>query len=260
MHLGDYVEWYGGKSSRESVYFYTFHKCASSLFGGYVLKNVQGLRHVDYASRIYSGEKIDKIVFEENGFVYGPIRLSASPRSPVYKKLVEPACDVDFIRSKIAIFLVRDPRDILVSLYYSFGYTHGLSSVDGIREIQEQSRGEIQRQTIDEYALESAHSIVGNFETLDKLSKACTRSVVLRYEDMIDRWDCFVEGLTKYLEIKPTVLTQIHQKSRPREKEDQESHRRSGKPGEFGSKLKEPTIASLNTTFQDVLGRFGYVP
>src|SRR3989442_568962 len=36
----------------ESVYFYTLHKCASSLFSDYVLKNVRHLRLVDYADRI----------------------------------------------------------------------------------------------------------------------------------------------------------------------------------------------------------------
>ena len=259
MNLKDYVEWRYGKNSHESVYFYTFHKCARSLFGGYVLKNIEGLRHVDYASQIYGGEQIDNPVFEQKGFVYGPIRLSANPLSPVYKKLVEPVSDIDFIRSKIAIFLVRDPRDILVSAYYSFGYTHGFSSVDEIRARQEQRRSEIQRKTIDEYALESAHKILSNFEALDKLSKACNRSVVLKYEDMIDNWDCFVEGLTKYIGIKQTVLTQVYEKSRPREKENQDSHRRSGRPGEFRSKLKEATIASLNTTFRGVLERLQYI-
>ena len=32
----------------ESVYFYTLQRCASSLFRDYVLKNVSGLRLIDY--------------------------------------------------------------------------------------------------------------------------------------------------------------------------------------------------------------------
>jgi len=30
------------RNRRESVYFYTLHKCASTLFGGYVLKQAAG--------------------------------------------------------------------------------------------------------------------------------------------------------------------------------------------------------------------------
>ena len=258
LKLGSELKWRYRKNSYESVYFYTFHKCASSLFSGYVLRNIEGLRCVDYASQIYSGRKNDAVTFERNGFVYGPIRLSANPMSPVYKRLVEPAIDSDFIRNKIAIFLVRDPRDILVSAYYSFGYTHGFSNVDEIKEVQEQRKIQIQSKTIDEYALEAAHGTLRNFETVDRLNKACTRSVVLKYEDMIENWDSFAKGLTKYINIKQQVLAQIYAQTRPREREDTKSHRRSGKPGGFRGKLKAETIAFLNTTFEAVLERFQY--
>ncbi len=178
--------------------------------------------------------------------------------SPVYKKLVEPVSGSNFIREKIAIFLVRAPSDILVSAYYSFGYSHGFSVVKEIRERQEQQRSKIQSNSIDEYALASAHSILKNFETVDRLSNACTRSVVLKYEDMIDNWNYFVKELTKYVDIKQKVLSKIYVKSRPRKKVDESSHRRSGRPGGFRSKLKGETITVLNATFESVLERFQY--
>ena len=42
--------------SRESVYFYTFHKCASTLFSKDFLPNTEGLHHLDYARLIYRGK------------------------------------------------------------------------------------------------------------------------------------------------------------------------------------------------------------
>lgn len=114
--------YYFNRDLPETVYFYTFHKCASTLFNSYILKNIKGLQHVDYASQIYGGKKINKkLNFRDKGFVYGPIRLSADPMSSVYRMLVAPTSGHEFIRDKIAIFVVRDPRDILVSAYYSFG-------------------------------------------------------------------------------------------------------------------------------------------
>src|SRR5438132_10534005 len=115
----------------ESVYFYTLHKCASGLFSDYVLKNVRRLRLIDYEDRFYKGEPVC-VTFKEKGFIYGPIRVSNGPQSTIYSKLVEPASRTDFVRDKIAIFLIRDPRDILVSSYYSFGYTHEFSTVKEI--------------------------------------------------------------------------------------------------------------------------------
>jgi len=258
INLQEHLKWRYGKDSHESVCFYTFHKCASSLFSGYVLKNIEGLRHVDYADQIYSGKKLDDLNFEKTGFIYGPIRLSADPQSLVFKKLVEPASHSDFIRDRIAIFFVRDPRDILVSSYYSFGFTHGLSPIDEIREMQEKARSEIQSKTLDEYVLEAAGGILSNFETVAMLSKVCNRSVVLRYEDMLSDWDRFAQDLTKYVSIKQPVLTQIYEQSRPRDEEDVTSHRRSGKARGFEKKLERATIDSINVLFEDVLKRFRY--
>lgn len=253
-----YLKWRHGKNSHESVYFYTFHKCASSLFSGYALKNIEGLRHVDYAKQIYSSGGADDLTFDKSGFVYGPLRLSIAPVLPAQKRLLSLVSDSDFIRSKIAIFLIRDPRDILVSAYYSFGYTHGVSPVKEIREKQEQTRNEIQSKTVDGYALDTVHTILHHFETADRLRKACPRSVVLKYEDMIGNWDCFANGLTQYMDMNQAVLTQIYERSRPREKEDLSSHRRSGLVAGFRGKLKEETIESLNWSLKDVLQQFQY--
>lgn len=248
---------WSGRDKPESIFFYTFHKCASSLFSGYVLKNLRGLKHIDYAKQIYRLNTGD-IIFEKTGFVYGPIRLSADPASPVFKRLVQPASDTDFIRDKIAIFLVRDPRDILVSAYYSFGYTHGISSNLCIQEIQKQRRAKIQGISIDKYAANQSDHIIANFETVEKLSSACDRCIILRYEDMIDNWEVFSSGLTRYTDINPQALKQIYRKSRPRKSEDKTSHRRSGKTAGFRHSLQQDTLMRLSTKFAGILERYNY--
>ncbi len=58
MNFENYSKRHYGMNSYESVYFYTFHKCASSLFSNYVLRNIKGLVHVDYAVQISSGKKL----------------------------------------------------------------------------------------------------------------------------------------------------------------------------------------------------------
>jgi hypothetical protein len=164
------------------------------LFGGYVLENVQNLCHVDYAAQIYTGRLPVNISlpFESRGYIYGPIRLSASPHNPVYRALVQPTTAPDFICDKTAIFFVRDPRDILVSAYYSFGFTHGLSPVREIREMQERKRGKIQQQSLDQYVLQHAATQAENFRTLYRLSQHCKRGIILKYEDMINDFDKFI--------------------------------------------------------------------
>ena len=242
----------------ESVYFYTFHKCASTLFSVYVLKNIKGLQYINYASSIYYDKKIEKLAFKERGYVYGPIRLSADKMSPVYDMLIRPTSQHEFIKDKIAIFFVRDPRDILVSAYYSFGYTHGLSPVKKIRELEEATRAEIQRKTLDEYVLDSASDQSKNFKVIYDLSSMCERSVIIKYEDMINNFDFFIAQLRKYIVIDETCVQEIYKRSRPKQSEDKSSHRRSGQVGAFRNKLKKETIRSINGILRYSLVQFGY--
>jgi hypothetical protein len=247
-----------GRAAPESVYFYTFHKCGSSLFSGYVLKNVEGLRHIDYAGMIYRGERVEKVEFADTGHVYGPIRLSADPVSPVYSAVVRPLSDEDFIRDRIALFMIRDPRDILVSAYFSFGFSHGFSPVARIREREESFRNEIQGKTIDQYALDTADRIAGNFATLKRLRQACPRATVLRYEDMIEKFDEFIGSFTRYLKLSDAVIDEMYRRSRPQPAESVAAHRRSGKVAGFRSKLRPETIDILTEKFRPIFLDFSY--
>jgi Sulfotransferase domain len=244
----------------ESVYFYTLHKCASSLFSDYVLKKVRRLRLVDYADRFYNGEPIEYVRFKEKGFIYGPIRLSTDPPSAIYDRLIEPASRNDFIRHKRAIFLIRDPRDIIVSSYYSFGYTHEFSTVKEIKEQQRQARELIRGKTIDTFALEVANPTLNHFQIIERLSQACNRAIVLKYEDMIDNWEKFSSGLTTYLDIGRKTLRHTYKQTRPLENESETGFRRSGKPGAYKDKLLKSTVDALNRGFASVLTRFHYEP
>ena len=104
----------------ESRFFYTLHKCASVLFGKFILPNVNGLTHINYGSQVFRGELSngDKVKFRKRGFVYGPIRVSngLQPtelfcRSNVYRDAANP----NFVRDKISVFRQRPPR------YFGFG-------------------------------------------------------------------------------------------------------------------------------------------
>ncbi|MEO0533260.1 MAG: sulfotransferase domain-containing protein [Cyanobacteria bacterium P01_A01_bin.123] len=199
-----------------------------------------------------------KLTFTKRGVIYGPIRISADETDPVGKVLVKPTTDHGFIRDKIALFFVRDPRDILVSSYYSFGFTHGLSRVDEIRERQEARRKIIREQTLDEYVLQSVENQINLFSILYDLSNACERSVILKYEDMINDFDTFVKQLLRYVSLSDGIIQGCYERSRPKMTEDKTSHRRSGHVQGFRHKLEEDTIETLNRKLADTLTLFGY--
>ncbi|MEM0980133.1 MAG: hypothetical protein AAGH78_07645 [Cyanobacteria bacterium P01_H01_bin.58] len=256
------------KDLPESVYFYTLHKCASTLFSSYVLKKAQKLEHVDYAQEIYNGKLPKEFVFHQQGYIYGPIRVTKRlpglnqlpnhDERSLTLKLVGLTTEPSFIKDKTAIFLIRDPRDILVSRYYSFGHSHSFSPVESIRKFQEQRKKTDSQQTIDSYALKYAEKLLGSLEIISGLSDSCKQGIVLKYEDMIQHWDHFAAGLTSHLKFDANVLKEIYHRSRPVESEDIYQHRRSGKSRQFEEKLKPETVSYLNEIFNVVLERFGY--
>jgi hypothetical protein len=245
-------------TARESVFFYTFHKCASTLFSSYVLPNVAGLRHVDYNAQAAAGTLAHEPTVEAQGFVYGPIRLSTRGDLPNYEAFRRRVGEPAFVRDRIAVCLVRDPRDLVISAYYSFGFSHVLSGIPEVRARQEARRARISAQTIDEFALEDAPRWTKAFDAMSVVLDACPRSVLLRYEDMVGAWPVFERDLTKYLSFSPSALREIYDRSRPRAKEDAGAHKRSGKSGGFRDKLRPETVAELDRVFAPILARYRF--
>lgn len=246
-------------SKTESIYFFTFHKCASTLFSSYGLKNFSGLRHIDYSHYLWVKPKSynKKLIFKRNGFVYGPIRLSTDDYQG-RKLLILPTSDLEFVKDKKAIFFIRDPRDILVSAYYSFGFTHPLNPQEKKRDEQLVKRKKIQSLTLDEYVLVYAEQQIENFSLLGKVAENCSQKTILRYEDMVVDFDSFAKDLQTMVSIKPDVVKKLYNKSRPKKEIDNQSHRRSGETRRFEKELKPETVKELNRRLKNTLIAFSY--
>ena len=143
-------------------------------------------------------------------------------------------------------------------MYYSFGYTHKLSPDKEIKKGQEEKRKKIQHISIDKYVQDFSDFMLNSMKKIKVLNEACDKSVLLKYEDMIYNWEVFSRDITLYLNINKKCLDYIYQKSRPKEKEDLLSHRRSGKPGGFSDKLSDESIELLNYKFKEVLEFYEY--
>lgn len=237
-----------------SVFFVTFHKTASSLFSSYVLQKAVGLRHIDYETEIFMGKEDVGIRFEDKGYIYGAIRLIENPEFPVMKRILEEG----FIDNKKCIYMVRDPRDMIVSSFYSFGYSHSFSPDKKQREIQERHKKKIQSQGIDDFALKYKDAISKKYGYMSKLIDKTNDYLLLRYEDMINDYDVFFESLSEFLPLESSVKEKMYAVTRPQEKEDITKHKRSGKIGGFKEKLKKETVLELNEYFDDILSKYGY--
>lgn len=239
--------------ARKSIYFFALHKGGSSVLAS-MLGRV-GMQHRDYALEIYRGAR-PELVFPDRGCAFGPLRLSS--RKGEEGALVERVTQASFLEDKHCVVMVRDPRDILVSAFHSFGFSHGLSDNPQIREQQEADRARIQVTTLDRYVVERAPEWCVAFDRVERVLESARRSTLVSFEEMVDDFDRFARKLARQLPLPPAALRELYARTRPRETEAPSEHKRSGRVGGFREKLEPETIEQLNEILKVPLTRFGY--
>jgi hypothetical protein len=244
-------------SQKKSIYFITFHRSGSSFCEKYLLPSVKGLRHIDYASLFYHGLN-PQVTFKSKGFLYGPLRLSTNSESPVYKKVVAPLFfDNEKIFQGKSIFFIRDPREVIVSSYDAFGYTHGISLSDEISGFQLKRRQEIQSLSLDEYVLKYTDQYKRLFEKLIQIQKNCPDSILLKFEEMIFDWEDFLFKLSNFVELDQKGINRLQKNKKSGDNTNgSESSRITANRHRF--LLKEKTIADIDNRLGSVLSELGY--
>lgn len=193
---------------------------------------------------------INRIVFPGNaygGFRVYPSGLRENRRFRLGKK----------------ILLVRDPRDALVSEYFSNAYSHRIPKASG--EIGVRERLLVQREkalstSVDAYVLERAELMRRTIAAYEEILED-QGFLLLRYEDIIFakekmlrdvaahfRWQCAADQLAEILsriDVRPEV-------------ERQTEFIRKVTPGDHREKLSSATIGQLNDKFAGVMSRLGY--
>jgi len=239
-----------------SIVFISLHKCATSFFTKTVFKELQKLTLVDYQSYQYNHEEEITPIIRSKGYLYAVLRLYDRDH-PGYH-LTNTLLDTANLKNIKTIFWVRDPRDILVSLYYSFGFTHPFSPNRMIQEHQHERRKKIQTMELDEYALKEAPNLKWKFEQIDRLRQQLPNHLVLRYEEMIHDFDPFFKTLSTFTGINQNLYDDMLHQTRPNKDEDTSSHKRSGKTQAFKEKLKPETVEELNQILASTLKKFNY--
>lgn len=166
-----------------------------------------------------------------------------------------------FERFKV-VLVVRDPRDILVSGYYSIAYSHAIP--DGEKKNAILSRREkALASSLDEHVLKNSANLLTIFEKYERcLFSKCPGVHVARYEDMVEDFPTWLDALlcSCELDISKSArenLIKAHELQRPMG-ENIHKHLRKGIPGEHKEKLRQETIEKLDQIFQNQLVRFNY--
>lgn len=165
------------------------------------------------------------------------------------------------------IFLVRDPRDSIVSEYFSVAYSHSLPKVEnsntgGAREDILRRRKESKFQEIDEYVLKNAPAMNRTImEYIKALKFDDPKLQLYRYEDIITNKQFWIEEMARFLELElpKSLLDNILDRlDIIPSKETSNNFVRKALPGDHKEKLTTKTIDELNGIFSEILNEFDY--
>lgn len=246
-----------------SILFLTTHKCAST-FVSKLLDAVAehaGFRHYDYATAMWRlGNAVDianpelfasrnhGLMFHPQGEIYGPLRRPVSfPGRETFRH----------------VFFLRDPRDLLVSNYYSLGFSHALPASDARRAEQLERRERVRGMGIDAYCLEAAESWIGpTFAEYARMRDTSGTAHVYLYDTYKDDPLGFLKGLRADLDLAvgDAVLAALARAADPvtAPSDGPLRHKRSGASGQFRTELRPETVAALEARLAPILDAWGF--
>lgn len=242
------------QSKDQSIILFTIHKCASVYTHKLIssaIKN-KSIIHIDFDSyfsetfphkyRLFNDHKFLNKVFCSRGYFYGPFRsFRKVPNLQEYK----------------TILILRDPRDVLTSQYFSFGFSHKLINPKMIK-----NRKEIGKKSIDKYVIEASSEYKRIFSEYMLLKQNNPNILFLKYENMISDFKPWLKQIFDFLEVSTidnkTFDDLINKASFTVKKEDIHSHIRNIQSGDHLKKLKKETIEKINIILREELDFFDY--
>ena len=165
------------------------------------------------------------------------------------------------LRDKKSILLVRDPRDALVSQYFSYGgkyVSHMLLSKN--KEAFLKDRQATSHMDIDQYVLLAAGDYLNKLKRY-KENLNFDNVLLFKYEDIYIDKRKFLSGIFLHfgITVESSLLDKIAAKNDVRpELEDVTKHIRKGAPGDHVNKLLPGTISKLNAIYAETCAWFGY--
>ena len=169
-------------------------------------------------------------------------------------------------RAAPKVLFVRDPRDALVSEYFSVKFSHQLpsdrvvSGDDGVRAKLEAARRRAHSQPIDAFVRERCALFARSYRAFLKLADDPT-VLVLRYEDHIFDKSALVRAIVDQFALslsEPAIARIALQTDIRPDVEQPDRHVRKVTPGDHREKLAPETIADLNGDLHDILTTFDY--
>ena len=161
---------------------------------------------------------------------------------------------------------VRDPRDVMVSSFYSIAYAHTPSSKEFARDAKEARENGIDWYVRQEWRIAEISEKLAFIKNHIAIQP---HSYVWKYEDMRSDFPGFLNQLADHIvpncNVDNLLAEMVQEEAQDREAkiqkksdDDLKSHQRSGASGQYKNKLNPESVAFLNEKYAEFIEFFGY--
>lgn len=157
------------------------------------------------------------------------------------------------------VLMSRDPRDLLVSHFFSLSQAHIPKNKDFVKRIRNAQEMGIQKYVLLEENVSYYRKSLEQVITLRKKPN----TLFWKYEDMMDDFFAFQEAcqlfVNESIDTELSIeLNSLYKKPAESSNVDNTRHRRSGAWGQFKTALEPDVIHELNEQFRDILESLEY--
>ncbi len=164
----------------------------------------------------------------------------------------------EFLPGRKKIVLLRDPRDLLVSLYYSMKYSHYINEKN---QDLKKFRNSLQDIEINQFVVQEKENVKSKFDSYQNLDHLDSVKL-FRYEDIILSKKQWVKDMCDFLGLslnENQVREILNKHDIIPTTENIQSHVRRVIPGDHLNKLNAEIIEELNEYFKDYLYKYSYI-
>lgn len=244
------------KISNESVVLITMYK-AGSVYLQKILKELLGpigYKLVDFAGDAFrNGEDEGQYCIKNSKYLSEPGYFFGAFRGAYVRHFEEMS------NNKIIVH-VRDPRDCLVSLYFSWAYSHGAPGGKKGQEFKE-LREKTKETEINDFVLKKAQDFVSIYSSINSVLEQYPQACLSKYEDLVTDFEGWLATITGFLalDIDQRNILKLLDRANFDVVEDKRKHVRQVTPGDYKRKLDIETQQQLTEIFSSQLETFGYL-
>jgi hypothetical protein len=189
-------------------------------------------------------------MIHESGYVYGVFRTALNG---FFSETVD---------NLVRLFLIRDPRDAIVSYYFSMKNSHALPARGDIRESLVQQRTDLESIDLEDAILSNRFGYF--FDEIERIALLSQRSgaIIYRYEDIVFLKEKWIRDLAIRIcvELNENTLRKLLKRfDIVPSREDVNNHVRQVTPGDYRRKLSPKAIAHLEQRYSKLFEQLGYV-